>query len=48
MKPYGQKRNFVELEEANKYRRNKNKKGRSKKITKHWKKRERKLIDGNE
>lgn len=48
MKPYGQKRNWVEVEEANKYRRCINKKGRSKKITKHWKKRERNIDNGNE
>lgn len=41
MKPYGQKRDWSELEMANKHDRGKNTKGNKKKKTKHWKKRAR-------
>lgn len=40
MKPYGQKRDWAEIEQANKYDRGKNK-ARSKKRDKTWKKRAR-------
>lgn len=41
MKPYGQKREWTELEIANKYDRGENKKGTPKKKTRFWKKRAR-------